>query len=246
VPFRQKAIDGTVLLRYISDMEKNTFSQAIVYKIIYLLLIVFNIYCLMMEDAIHLLFISSIIVFLFFFYFLNIKYIFEHNNLTIKLPFLKGKMYNLNNLIGYSFISETKGGTILYLFFINDEKTGISLSGKKMKNYILNLLEKKRNFIKQSNINTIIENGLKFRLDKKQEIIFKKDYMEIIEKENFIGTYYYATDIKRMEILQYSNTIFLKIDLNDNRKIRFNDYKLKGGIGLFKYLIENVRCPNGT
>ena len=222
-------------------MEKNIFSESIVYKIIILLLIVFNIYCLMIVDTVHLLFISLAIVFLFSFYLVNIKYIFEHNNLTIKLPFLKGKMYSLNDLIGYSFISGTKGGTILYLFFINGEKTSISLSGKKMENYILHLLEKKHNYIEQSNINTIIENGLRFKLNKKQEIIFKKDHIEIFEKEIIIGTYYYATDIKKMEILQYLNTKFLKIDFNDNRRIRFNDYKLKGGIGLFKYLMENVK-----
>jgi hypothetical protein len=35
------------------------------------------------------------------------------------------------NLIGYSFISGNNRETTLYLFFINDEKAGISLSGKK-------------------------------------------------------------------------------------------------------------------
>jgi hypothetical protein len=77
-----------------------------------------------------------------------------------------------------------------------------------MKKYIFNLLEEKHIYIEQNNIKIIIENGLRFKINKKQEIIFKKDYIEIFEKEIIVGTYYYATDKKNRNTVAFKYKIF--------------------------------------
>ena len=220
-----------------------------------------------MENVVFRLLITGIITILVWIIYFKKKRVFDENT-PIKNGFsIHGRKYDLDNLIGYSYKMCYKNILFqsdfmnrktpkLILYFENNENVEVSLMNED-KEYIENLLKEKHNSIEQKNIEKIINFGLKYKFDLYQYITFKKECIEIIWKHGIVETYYYEKDIKNMKIVQSKQenvperyvsemASYLKIEFIDEKTIRLWDYEVNGGVGLFTYLTEKVKCPNGA
>jgi hypothetical protein len=94
-------------------------------------------------------------------------------------------------------------------------------------------------------------NGImEIKINKRCILRFDKEKFELI-KNIKINVYYYTKDINKIELRKFKikksfENRTLIIQTHDGKKLKLNDAKCKGGIGLFEYLIENIKCGNGT
>jgi hypothetical protein len=169
------------------------------------------------------------------FYFCSVKYTIDHEYLTVEYPLLYKKAYRIKDIIGYTF-SYTGTDCQVTLFFDDDSKFSLSVCGKKMRNQINDFFKEIYEDVKQKTIIKLMDTGLTFKLNRKRDILFRKDDLKITNKDGTSEHYYYKEDVKRIEFQTCQSRIFVTIRTTDDKKIQFGDYTIKGRIGLLEHL----------
>jgi hypothetical protein len=228
-------------------MENKTLTLPIYIKAIYLLFSLGSLFCIIFfrnsSIVFSVIFLFNIVLFSILFYFSSVKYIFNDNKIIIKYPYFYSKEYNINNIIGYAY-TVSSGEIELTLFMNNDNKVKIKTVGKMIKEYINNFINNMNGKIQNNNIDELKNKGIEYNFSKNRKLLFTVDYIEILEK-NIQERYYYKNDMKNILLYNYNGGIYIKIFLNNKKTLNFNDYGLKGKIGLIKYLEEQIKTrPN--
>ena len=176
-------------------------------------------------------------------YFTFVKYIFLNNKIIIKYPLLYTKEILIENIIGYVFLFS--GLEIeLILFMNNNEKIKIKVEGRKMKKYINDFINKISYEIENKNISELIKNGIEFKYGRNRKLFFSNEYVEIAEN-NIKNKYYYKEDFQDIFFNYFNGNIIMRLKLKNKKILSFNNYMLKGMIGIFKYLEEQIKIsPN--
>jgi activator of 2-hydroxyglutaryl-CoA dehydratase len=177
-------------------------------------------------------FFSTIVIF--------VKYIFTEEEIIIKYPLLKEQTYFIENIIGLDF--ERIGSENLFIIYFENKKLKMEFSDKRFKEKINKFYEANKSRIIEKNIETIKTNGFIVFLSK-SKYVFYNNRVEISGKKR--GRYYYDKDIKSIIFFEIVGQ-FKRLDIvtNDNHKIRLLNNKCKSGMGLFEFLIDNIKYPN--
>ena len=117
----------------------------------------------------------------------------------------------------------------------------MEFAGKKFREKVNKFYEDNKNKIKEKNIEIIKTEGFVVFLSK-NKYVFYNNRIEISGKK--IGKYYYDKDIKSIKFSEIIGQFkMLDIVTNDNHKIRLLN-KCRSGMGLFEFLMDNVKCHN--
>jgi hypothetical protein len=173
-----------------------------------------------------------------------VEYIIEDNILLIKYPFFNVKSYNLDNLLGFHFYTWRE--TRLYLFFKNNTEVNIPYTNNEHKVYLLKITDEWGRILEEKIIEKIKNTGLNFRMNIKEEIIFKVNHLEIVENGKLMEKYSYNKDIKKIHIPDPFYSHDLEIMFFNEKTIRLSKWELKESTGLLFFLANNIKCPNGT
>jgi hypothetical protein len=156
------------------------------------------------------------------FYFCLAQYTIDHEYLIVEYPLLHKKAYRIKDIIGYA-LSYSIAAYRITLFFDDGSTFSLEITGKKMLNQINQFLKEIHEDVKQKTITKLMDIGLTFTLSRKREILFRKDYLKITNKDGTSEQYYYKEDVKRIEFQTYRFRIFATIRTTDDKEIRFND-----------------------
>jgi hypothetical protein len=160
--------------------------------------------------------------------------------IIIKYPFMKGKKYFIENIVGFGY--NRVPAESWFIIYFDNEKIKMEVSGKKIKEKVKKFSEKYYEIIYKKNIDKIKSNGFEINLSGKK-LIFFDNRMELSAGKE--GVYYYDKDIKKIKYFEIIGQFKrLDIETRDNYKIKLLNNKCKGGIGLFEYLMEVIKCPN--
>ena len=226
-------------------MERKTYMRSLFSRVI---IWFFNIFCIynfglgVITKDIQYIFISIIIMMFLFFLTIVIfvKYIFTEKEIIIKYPLLKEQIYFIENIIGLDF--ERIGAENWFIIYFKNKKIKMEFAGKKFREKVNKFYEDNKNKIKEKNIEIIKMEGFVVFLSK-NKYVFYNNRIEISGKK--IGKYYYDKDIISIKYFEIVGQ-FKRLDIitNDNHKIKLLNNKCKSGIGLFEFLMENVKCHN--
>jgi biotin operon repressor len=174
---------------------------------------------------------------------LYVKYIISNDKIIIKYPFLHGKEYLLNNIVGYE-SQRIQAENQFIIYFNNKQKIKMEVSGKKLEELIKIFSEKYYKIIVDKNIETIKTNGFEVNI-RRNKLVFFSNRVEVIGKINKI--YYYDKDIENFTYFEIINQ-FKRLDIltKDKYLIKLLSDKCMGGLGLFEYLNDIVKCHNDT
>jgi hypothetical protein len=193
-------------------------------------------------------------LFIFFWAFLTIHsfttYQFKFYDILVKYPFGIIKKYDIEDIIGYTFDWGGESAGLFFKIYFENKTLYITLSGCKSENIALDFFNDNYKKIEDKNIEKIMNDVMEIKINKRNALRFSKEKFELI-KNTRINVYYYAKNINKIELKK--NRIgkgfekrTLIIQTYDGEKLKLNDDKCKGGIGLFEYLVENIKCGNGT
>ena len=178
-------------------------------------------------------------------------YQFGYFNISVKYLFGIIRKYDIYGIIGYAFFYSTgESSELSFRIYFENKTLYIMLPSNKSKNIALEFFEDNYERIKNENIEKIANNNMEIKINKRKKYIFCKEYFEQI-KNTKRNIYYYSKDISKVEIRKFIyKKLFEKrtliIQTYSGEKIKLDDHKCKGGIGLFEYLEENVKCGNCT
>jgi hypothetical protein len=177
-------------------------------------------------------------------------YQFKFYYILVKYPFGIIKKYDIEDVIGYIFDTRGDSTGLRFIIYLGCKTLYITLSGDKSINTALEFFNENYERIKNKNIEKIINDAIEININKRNKLRFFKERFELI-KGTKINIYYYNKDISKIELSKFVSKKLLEektliIRTYDGKKLKLSDGKCKGGIGLFEYLIENIKCGNGT
>jgi len=194
---------------------------------------------------------SIIAVFLFcalFFvltFYIFTEYLIFDNKIIIKHPLIKEREFNLEHLIGFSYRESAEPFGEFVIYFINN-KISITVNNSKSNNIVNNFIKKYYEKVKNSNINKIINNNIEIDYKKNKIIIFYKDKMEIYNGNLVNKILYYSNNFEKCYLRRNALENDLILITSENKKIILRNTKCKGGIGIYNYLMENIKCETGA
>jgi hypothetical protein len=225
-------------------MKEESFSTPLILKIlIFICILIIIAFSIILKDLLimSISLVSFSIVSSVSLYFQFVKYTVSLNKISIIYPLFYKKEYNVNNIIGFTVCSSNSGELLFYLFFEDNNYFRIRIIGRKMKDIFIQFTDQIKENVKNKCLNLLFENGLKYKINKKIELLFEKDNLQIINDNGMGGKYFYKKDIKNIEYNRKNGMIRIKVTTNDDRKIIFDEYMLKGGIFLIEYIIEECK-----
>jgi hypothetical protein len=229
-------------------MERNVYKRPLFLKIIIWFFYVFCIYGLILDiitrefkfvfmPIIGIVFLSVLMIIVY------VKYIFSNDKIIIKYPFLHEKEYIINNIVGYE-SQRIQAENRFIIYFNNKQKVKMEISRKKLEELIKTFSEKYYKIIVDKNIETIKTNGFEVNIGR-NKLVFFSNRIEVVGKINKI--YYYDKDIENIKYFEIINqSKRLDIITKDKYLIKLLSDKCMGGLGLFEYLNDMIKCHNNT
>jgi hypothetical protein len=156
-----------------------------------------------------------------------VSYTFSKEEIIIKYPFLKMKKCFTKDIMGYVLLENSEDSN--FSIYTNQTILSIIVSGKKIRNAVMEFMNEYYEKIKFINMEELKNNGILILKNRWNQIHFYTEYLKLIKKED-IEKYYY----KDLKVKYISNNI-INFVTKENKKIRFNIWQCRGRIGLFEY-----------
>jgi hypothetical protein len=157
------------------------------------------------------------------------NYIFSEQKIIIRTPFAGEKECLIEDIIGYK-ITVYRGTTLI--LFTKDNKYSVIADGKDLKKAVDDFTGNNREKIIAKNQKELMDKGIFINIDKKRQIHFFDDFLELTingNKEKFI--------YKEL-IPEHLSEDVIKLTTDKHKKINFGIYQCKCQFGLFEYLIN--------
>jgi hypothetical protein len=177
------------------------------------------------------------IIFILTFYSFTVYLIFD-DKIIVKYPFMKKREYDISNIIGFNF-DDYDGYGYFKIYFINNS-INITAHSKKAREVIKRFMDKHYEIIKNRNISKILNEYIEIKYNKSMKIYFYKDKIEIFKKSILYKIYYYENDFIKC-YSKYSFGKCIVLYTKDNIKYVLKNNECNGGIGLFDFLLENIK-----
>jgi flagellar motor component MotA len=216
-------------------MENKPLYVSVVYRIMSLMLDGFFIYGLMLgilekEIALIIVFGLGLILFLVLTILIFVNYIFNEYKIVIRIPFIGEKEYLIEDIIGYVILKTSKGSNLI--IYKKDKHYSIQISGKNIRKAVYDFMENNYERILIKNQEELKDRGIFIQMNKKRQMHFFCDCLEIITNGNKVKHSYKELKPK------YLGEDGIKLNTENNKKIHFSIYQCKGQFGLFEYLMK--------
>lgn len=153
---------------------------------------------------------------------------FSGEKITVKTLFLRTREIPVSEICGFA-VQQIRNDRTFRVYSEN-KHLQIQVSGKKLRTAVDEFMDELHDSVKAKNIEELKTAGIRAKINRNKEIVFYDDNLEYTRK-GLVKKYFYK-DLN----VEFMYKSIMRFIAEDNTKIEFTIYNVRGKFGLFEYL----------